>query len=134
MKGSAIGSSAINIIVTRGGQELKSNDEYIIGENLTVSLSDTGKQHVFETSPAASFSGGDVGCEGNIRSYAKSPTLNLPSTASGNKMLNYSHYWYSVMKDQRAKRSQNIAVENSQLTLIEFEARFDYDCCHQQAT
>jgi hypothetical protein len=77
MLGSAIGSSAISITVTRDGQQLQSNDEYIIGETLTVSLNDTsdGKQHIIETSPAASFSGKDVGCPGNIRSYANSPTL-----------------------------------------------------------
>lgn len=69
------------IIVYRNEIEIKSGDEYILGEKLTISITEVQKttQFMFETSKNAKFDGGT--CDG-IRSAKAKPTLILPTTIS----------------------------------------------------
>lgn len=78
-------SAERQIKVFRGSTELKSEiDQYIPGEELSVTLTDMGKsQHVFETSPNARFQNG--GCEGTR--IAKSPALLTVSNEKDNNPL-----------------------------------------------
>ena len=71
------------ILVYRDGIEIKSGDEYILGEKLTISITELKKtnQYMFESSTNAKFEGG--GCDG-IRSAKTKPTLILPSIMSAN--------------------------------------------------
>jgi len=74
-------SSDRTILVYRDGIEIKSGDEYILGEKLTISITELKKtnQYMFESSTNAKFEGG--GCDG-IRSAKTKPTLILPSIMS----------------------------------------------------
>ena len=84
------------VLVYRDDIELKSGDEYILGEKLTISITELKKsnQFMFETSTNAKFDGG--GCDG-IRSSKAKPTLILPnimSADSDNKVTIVSGWAY----------------------------------------
>ena len=77
---SAVNSASNSVQVRRGSTLLSSGANFLPGETLHVTLSNTGGEYVFEADGGASFSGG--GCS-NRRSTASVALLQMPSSATG---------------------------------------------------
>jgi hypothetical protein len=78
--GTAFSSTSRFVQISRNGTFLSSNGEYVAGESLTVSLSSTNGEYVFEATNAT-FSGNNVGCSGK-RTTADGQTLTMPNDGS----------------------------------------------------
>ena len=105
MSSKAVNSDSRSVIVKRGSANLVSGSSYVAGETLTISISATGGQWIFEASNAQ-FVGGS--CTDKFRSNSFSPTsasLKMPSSGT----VTVKVAWAS---------SQNVVSISSVFTLL----------------
>eukprot|EP01031_Cornospumella_fuschlensis_P040683 gene40683-49602_t len=79
------------IEVYRGAEQLQSGAEYVSGETLTVKISDTQKEYVFEAWGGAKFTGG--GCEGRRIANKPSAEIVMPTTSPEDGRVKIAAAW-----------------------------------------
>jgi hypothetical protein len=80
MAGPAVSSSSRSVVIMRGSTALASGDAYLPGETLTVSISTTGGEYVFEALGGAAFASGT--CTSTRSPIDKAGTLVMPSSGT----------------------------------------------------
>lgn len=81
MNEEVIESTERSLTVLRGDQELSSGAAFVAGESLTIKISNSANEYVFDANSGAQFVEG--GCNGRRIANAPSASLVMPSTPSG---------------------------------------------------